>query len=403
MDKKNRNFDGKYFETLAVHAGQHPDPLTGALVEPVYRTSTFVFTEERLDKWLQGSAEEDEIIYTYGRSRNPTQVSLQKKIAALEHGEAALVTASGMAAITMAILGNCKSGDHVISAQTVYGGTYNLLAHVLQDLGIEVTFVKELTAKTLDEAKRDTTRMVYFESVANPTLEIPDFNQIVDWAKGNGVHTVVDNTFTSPYLFRPLDWGIDTVIHSGTKYINGHGDLVAGVVVGTREFCEGLRKKQYMDMGPVLSPDSCALMMRGLKTLHLRMDRHCSNALVFARAMDKHPKIREVRYPGLPGDPFNRRAHKYFNDYGGMVSLVIDGDLAQVKKLVFNLKMCCFAVSLGDLDTLVQIPALMTHGKVPREEREKMGIMDGMIRVSVGIEHVADIIGDFEQALETIR
>lgn len=403
MDKKSRHFDGNHFETLAVHAGQHPDPLTGALVEPVYRTSTFVFSEERLEKWLQGSASEDEIIYTYGRSRNPTQVSLQKKIAALEHGEAALVTASGMAAITMALLGYCKSGDHVISAQTVYGGTYNLMAHVLKDLGIDVTFLQELTAENLNRAKRNNTRVVYFESVANPTLEIPEFDEIVNWSKNNGIHTVVDNTFTSPYLFRPLDWGVDTVIHSGTKYINGHGDLVAGVVVGSEDFCERLRKKQYMDMGPVLSPDNCALMMRGLKTLHLRMERHCQNALAFARAMEKHPKIRNVRYPGLPHDRFHQRAGTYFNDYGGIVSLEIDRDLKTVQELVFQLKLCYFAVSLGDLDTLVQIPAIMTHGKVPREEREKMGIMDGMIRVSVGIEHAEDIIGDFEQALEKIR
>lgn len=403
MDKKSRQLNGTHFETLAVHAGQHPDPLTGALVEPVYRTSTFVFTEERLEKWLQGTAGDEEIIYTYGRSRNPTQVSLQKKIAALEHGEAALVTASGMAAITMALLGYCKSGDHVISAQTVYGGTYNLMAHVLKDLGIDVTFVQELTAENLSEAKRDNTRVVYLETVANPTLEIPDFDEIVKWAKSNGVHTVVDNTFTSPYLFRPLDWGIDTVIHSGTKYINGHGDLVAGVVVGSQAFCEELRKKQYMDMGPVLSPDSCALMMRGLKTLHLRMERHCENALAFARTMEKHPKIKAVRYPGLSHDPFHQRAQKYFNGFGGIVSLEIDGDSRKVQALVFNLKMCYFAVSLGDLDTLVQIPAIMTHGKVPREEREKMGIMDGMVRVSVGIEHVEDIIGDFEQALEKIK
>jgi methionine-gamma-lyase len=402
MDKKDRQFRGKHFETMAVHAGQHPDPLTGALVEPVYRTSTFVFTEERMEKWLEGTMGEDEIIYTYGRSRNPTQISLQSKIAALEHGEAALVTSSGMAAITMAILGYCQTGDHIISAQTVYGGTYNLFAHVLKDLGIEVTFLTELCAEALEAAKRENTKIVYFESISNPTLEIPEFQEIVDWSEQNGVHTLVDNTFTSPYLFRPLDWGINTVIHSGTKYMNGHGDLVAGVVVGTKAFCEGLRKKQYMDMGPVLSPDSCYLMMRGLKTLHLRMERHCENAMKFAQAMLQHPKVAEVRYPGLPNDRYHQQAQKYFNDFGGIVSIVIEGDRKRAQELVFNLKMCYFAVSLGDLDTLVQIPATMTHGKVPKEEREKMGIMDGMIRVSVGVENVADIIQDFEQALEKV-
>lgn len=402
MGNKDKSFNGKNFETMVVHAGQHPDPKTGALVEPVYKTSTYVFSEDRMERWLAGTPNEGEIIYTYGRSRNPTQVSLQTKIAALEHAEAALVTSSGMAAISMAILGYCKSGDHIISAQTVYGGTFNLFAHVLKDFGIEVTFLNEITIETLDAVKQDNTKVVYFETISNPTLDIPEFEDIVDWAHKNNVHTVVDSTFTSPYLFRPLDWGIDTVVHSCTKYINGHGDLVAGVVVGTEDFCEGLRKKQYMDLGPVLAPDTCYMILRGLKTLHLRMQRHCENAMKFAEAMQKHPKIVEVRYPGLVTDKYHDLAKKYFDDFGGMVSITIDGDQKQAQQLIFSLKMCYFAVSLGDLDTLVQIPATMTHGKVPKEEREKMGIMDGMIRVSVGVENVEDIIHDFEQALEKI-
>lgn len=402
MGNKDKSFNGKNFETMVVHAGQHPDPKTGALVEPVYKTSTYVFSEDRMERWLAGTPNEGEIIYTYGRSRNPTQVSLQTKIAALEHAEAALVTSSGMAAISMAILGYCKSGDHIISAQTVYGGTFNLFAHVLKDFGIEVTFLNEITVESLDRVKQDNTKVVYFETISNPTLDIPEFEDIVDWAHKNNVHTVVDSTFTSPYLFRPLDWGIDTVVHSCTKYINGHGDLVAGVVVGTEAFCEGLRKKQYMDLGPVLAPDTCYMILRGLKTLHLRMQRHCENAMKFAEAMQKHPKISEVRYPGLVTDKYHELAKKYFDDFGGMVSITIDGDQKQAQKLIFSLKMCYFAVSLGDLDTLVQIPATMTHGKVPKEEREKMGIMDGMIRVSVGVENVEDIIHDFIQALEKI-
>jgi len=399
---KVKDFNGKKFETLAVHAGQHPDEKTGALVEPIYKTSTFVFTEDRMGRWLEGTPNDGEIIYTYGRSRNPTQVSLQNKIAALEHAEAALVTASGMAAISMAILGYCKSGDHIISQTTVYGGTYNLFAHVLKDLGIEVTFINDATVEILNSAKKENTKIIYFETIANPTLEIPDIEGIVAWAKQNNVNTIVDSTFTSPYLFRPLDWGIDTVVHSATKYINGHGDLVAGVVVGTNDFCEGLRKKQYMDMGPVLAPDSCYMVMRGLKTLHLRMERHCENAMKFAEFMSSHPKIKEVRYPGLKNDKYHDRAKKYYDGFGGIVSIVIDGDQKDVQNLIFNLKMCYFGVSLGDLDTLVQIPATMTHGKVPKEDREKMGIMDGMIRVSIGVENVDDIIEDFRQALEMI-
>jgi len=399
---KDKDFQELGFETLAVHAGQHPDHETGALVSPIYKTSTFVFTEDRMERWLAGAPLDDEIIYTYGRSRNPTQVSLQQKIAALENAEASLVTSSGMAAITMAVLGYCKSGDHLISAQTVYGGTFNLFDHVLKDLGIEVTFLEELNRENLDKAKKDNTKLVYFETISNPTLDIPEIEEIVEWSKENGINTVVDSTFTSPYLFRPLDWGIDTAIHSCTKYINGHGDVVAGAVVGTKDFCEGLRSKQYMDMGPVLAPDSCYLMMRGLKTLHLRMQRHCENAMEFARAMKDHPKIKAVIYPGLEDDKNHERAKKYFDDFGGMVGIVIEGDRKKAQELIFKLKLCYFAVSLGDLDTLVQIPATMTHRKVPKEDREKMGIEDGLIRVSLGVENVKDIIKDFESALELI-
>ena len=399
---KDKDFKGLGFETLAVHAGQHPDHETGALVSPIYKTSTFVFTEDRMERWLAGAPQEDEIIYTYGRSRNPTQVSLQRKIAALEHAEASLVTSSGMAAITMAVLGYCKSGDHIISAQTVYGGTFNLFDHVLKDLGIEVTFLEELNRDNLNRAKRDNTKVVYFETISNPTLDIPEIDEIVAWAKENGVNTIVDSTFTSPYLFRPLDWGIDTAIHSCTKYINGHGDVVAGAVVGAEKFCEGLRSKQYMDIGPVLAPDSCYMMLRGLKTLHLRMEKHCENAMEFAKAMKDHPKIKAVIYPGLEDDKNHERAKKYFDDFGGMVGIVIDGDQRKAQELIFKLKLCYFAVSLGDLDTLVQIPATMTHRKVPKEDREKMGIEDGLIRVSLGVENVKDIVKDFESALELI-
>lgn len=390
------------FETLAVHAGSHPDEKTGALVEPVYMTSTFVFTPDKMERWLAGAPQEDEIIYTYSRSRNPSQVSLQEKIAALEHGEASLATASGMSAITMAIMGHCKKGDHIISAQTIYGGTFGLFTHVLPEYGIDVTFVKDLTVESLEDAKNDNTKVIYFETIANPTLEIPEFDEIVDWAKKNNIKTVVDNTFTSPYLFKPLDWGIDTVVHSCTKYINGHGDLVGGVVVGSKDLCESLRKTEYMDIGPVPAPLNCYLMTRGLKTLHLRMERHCQNALAFANAMSKHPKIEKVIYPGLESNEYYNRALKYFNGFGGMVSFVINGGIEEAKKVIFSLKIGKPAVSLGDLDTLVEIPAIMTHGKVPKEEREKMGVKDGLIRVSVGIENIDDIICDFEQAFEKI-
>lgn len=393
---------GLHFETLAVHAGQHPDPATGSLNEPVCMTSTFVFTEDRMERWLEGKPNQGEIIYTYGRSRNPNQITLQRKIAALEHAEEALVTSSGMAAVAMAVLGYCKCGDHIISAQTVYGGTFGFFKNILPDFGIEVTFIQDLTPENLEAAKKSNTKLVYFETIANPTLDIPEFDEVVAWAKKNNIKSVVDNTFASPYIFRPLDWGVDTVLHSCTKYINGHGDLIGGVVVGTHDFCQGLRQKQYMDIGPVPAPMNCFLMTRGLKTLPLRMERHCHNAMVFAEKMNKHPKIEKVFYPGLKDDKYHDRAEKYFDGFGGMVSLVIKGGINEAKKVMFSLKLAKPAVSLGDLDSLVEIPALMTHGKVSKEERQKMGIEDGMIRVSIGIENVEDIVADFEQALERI-
>jgi methionine-gamma-lyase len=395
MDTKNVKF-----ATKAVHAGQHPDHETGALVSPMFLTSTYVFTPEKMKRYQAGDKEG---IFTYGRSRNPTQNSFQEKITQLENGQAALATGSGMAAISLAILGTVHSGDHIISCRTVYGGTYGLFTKIFEEFHIEVTFLPEMTEAALEAAYRPNTKLVYMESILNPTLEILDVPTIVAWAKRKGVLTIIDNTFTSPYLFRPLDLGVDVVIHSTTKYINGHGDHVGGVIVGSDSYIEQLRSSVYQELGPVPSPFACWLGLRGLKTLHLRMRAHCENAMAFAQWLQSHPCVEKVIYPGLKSHPQHELAASLFNGgFGGMVSFTIPGGMREAQRVINHLKMAYYAVSLGDLDTLVEQPATMTHGKIDPAERLRMGIPDSMIRVSVGVEDIEDILADFDQALRSL-
>jgi methionine-gamma-lyase len=388
------------FATRAVHAGQHPEPESGALVAPMFLTSTFVFTPEKMERYLAGDKAG---IFTYGRSRNPTQNSFQEKVAALEGGEAALATGSGMAAISLALLGTVHTGDHIISCRTVYGGTFALFSKIFEEMKIEVTFLPEMTEAALEAALRPTTKAVYLETVLNPTLEILDLEAIIGWAKGKGLRTFVDNTFTSPFLVRPLELGADVVLHSTTKYINGHGDHVGGIIVSSADYIEQLRSSVYQELGPVPSPFACWLGLRGLKTLHLRMRAHCDNALAFANWLERHPKVVSVAYPGLASHPQHALASRLCKGgYGGMVGFSIKGGLKEAQKVINNLKMAYYAVSLGDLDTLVEHPATMTHGKIDPAERAQMGIHDNYIRVSVGVEAVEDIIADFDQALAVL-
>jgi methionine-gamma-lyase len=388
------------FATKAVHAGQHPEHETGALVAPMFLTSTYVFTPEKMERYLNGDKEG---IFTYGRSRNPTQNSFQEKIAALEGGEAALATGSGMAAISLAILGFVHSGDHIISCKTVYGGTYALFSKIFEDMKIEVTFLPEMTEAALEEAYRPNTKMVYMESILNPTIEILDVPMIIKWAKSKGIVSMIDNTFTSPYIFRPIEWGVDVVVHSTTKYINGHGDHIGGAIVGKADYIEKIRSSVYQELGPVPSPFACWLGLRGLKTLHLRMRAHSENALILAKWLEAHPKVFNVKYPGLESHPQHELAKTMFKgSYSGMLNFSVEGGLKEAQKVINSLKMAYYAVSLGDLDTLVEHPATMTHGKIDPAERVRMGIPDNMIRISVGVEDVEDIIADFEQALGKI-
>lgn len=391
------------FGTKAVHAGQMPDEKTGALIAPMFMNSTYVWTSEKMERYLAGDKEG---IFTYGRSRNPTQNDFQDKVKTLEGAEAALATASGMAAISLAVMQAAHSGDHVIANKTVYGGTYALMTKIFEELKIEVTFVDDMKPATLDAALRPNTKVVYSETVANPTLGVANLSEIAQWAKAHKVTSIIDSTFTSPYLVRPLEFGIDVVVHSTTKYINGHGDIIGGVIAGSMKFVDGIRGSMYQELGPVPNPFSCWLQLRGLKTLHLRMRQHCANALAFAQWLEKQTDVVEkVIYPGLESHPDHALAKKQFAGlgYGGIVSFVVKGGIEGPKKVIDACHMAKYCVSLGDLDTLIEQPATMTHGKIDREDRYKMGVEDGLIRVSVGIEDIEDIIGDFDHAFKAIR
>ena len=388
-----------FFATKAVHAGQHGDPVTGALVAPMFLTSTYEWTQEKIDRYMAGDKDG---IFTYGRSRNPTQNSLQDKLASLYDAKACLVTASGMAAISLALLNIVGPGDHIISSTTIYGGTYALFSEVFKKLNIEVSFLEKMTDENLEAAIRPNTKVLYGECVYNPTLEVAEIDRIAAWARKKKILSVFDNTFLSPYLFNPLSVGVDVVVDSTTKYINGHGDLIGGSICGSLEFVDKIRSSIYQELGPVPSPFSCWLMLRGLKTLHLRMRAHCDNAMIIAQWLEKQKQVLKVVYPGLPSHPQHELAKRLYGaekGYGGMISFVVEGGITGAQAVINNMELSKYAVSLGDLDTLVEQPATQTHGKVPPEVRRQMGIDDGMIRLSIGVEDYRDIIADIEQAL----
>jgi len=388
------------FGTLCVHAGEHPDPSSGAHTTPIYQTSTFVF-----DSAEQGAARfaGEEEGYTYARQmpNTPTHAVLVEKIAALEGAETGQSFATGMAAITSVALSLLKKGDHLLSTDVVYGGTFELFESVLTRLGIEVSFVD---TKDLDKVQRNlkkNTRMVFLETPANPTMKICDIAAICRMARQTGAVSIVDNTFATPMFQKPLHLGADAVLHSCTKYIGGHADLLGGVVVGSREFIKSMKPIVNIT-GLTMAPLEAWLCIRGLKTLHLRMEKHSNNALEVARFLEAHHKIAWVRYPGLPSHPQYEIAQKQMTGFGGMLSFGVTGGIEAGRKLMNSLELCCLAVSLGAVDTLIAHPASMTHAGVPKEVRIKTGITDNLVRLSVGIEEPEDIIADLDQALERL-
>lgn len=386
--------------TTAIHAGTLKN-LYGTLAMPIYQTSTFIF-----DSAEQGGRRFalEEAGYIYTRLGNPTTTVLEDKIAALEEGEAAVATSSGMGAIASTLWIVLKAGDHVVTDRTLYGCTFALMCHGLTRFGIEVSFVDTSNLDEVKNAMKENTRVVYLETPANPNLKIVDLEVLSKLAHTNpNTLVIVDNTFATPYMQKPLKLGADIVVHSVTKYINGHGDVIAGLVITNKELADQIRFVGLKDMtGAVLGPQDAYYIIRGMKTFEIRMERHCKNAKEVVEFLNKHPKIEKVYYPGLETHPGHEIAKKQMKDFGAMISFELKGGFEAGKTLLNNLKLCSLAVSLGDTETLIQHPASMTHSPYTKEEREAAGITDGLVRLSVGLENVEDIIADLKQGLEKI-
>lgn len=387
--------------TIAIHAGQGKNPF-GALSTPIYQTSTFVF-----DSTEQGGARfaGKEEGYIYSRLGNPTTTVAEEKIAALECGEAAAATSSGMGAISSALWTLLRAGDHVIADKILYGCTFALLCHGMTRYGVEVEFLDTSDLEAVKKAMKKNTRVVYLETPANPNLKISDIEEIAKIVHTNEyTKVVVDNTFASPYLQKPLLLGADLVVHSATKYLHGHGDVIAGFVVGNKELITEVKLFGIKDMtGSVLGPTEAHLIIRGLKTFEIRMQRHCENAMKVAEYLNAHPKVSKVYYPGLKDHEGYEIAKKQMTGFGGMMSFELEGGFEAGKTLLNNLEMCALAVSLGDTETLVQHPASMTHSAYTKEELKEAGIPEGLVRLSVGLENIEDIIADLDKAFEKIK
>lgn len=391
----------KNFGTMAIHGGNKKNPF-GALATPIYQTSTFIF-----DSVEQGgkrfALEEDG--YIYSRLGNPTTAVAEEKLALLEEGEMALATSSGMGAISSVLWTVLESGDHILADKTLYGCTFALLNHGLTKFGIDVDFIDTSDLEMVKKYLKPNTRVVYLETPANPNLKIVDIEAVAELAHNNSTDTlvVVDNTFATPYCLKPLKLGADIVVHSATKYLNGHGDVIAGFVVGSSEIITQIRFVGLKDMtGAVLSPMDAYFIIRGMKTLEIRMEKHCANARKVAEFLNNHEKVEKVFYPGFETHPGFDIAKRQMKDFGGIFAFELKGGFEAGKKLLNNLKLCSLAVSLGDAETLIQHPASMTHSPYTKEERLKAGITDGLVRISVGLEKAEDIIEDLKQGLELI-
>ncbi|AZR72560.1 methionine gamma-lyase [Anoxybacter fermentans] len=400
MKKKHHHDKNWGFATRAVHVGSEPCPVTGALTTPIYQTSTFVFDD--VDQGARRFAGEEEG-YIYTRLGNPTQRALEIKIADLEGGDDAIVCGSGMAAVSGIFFSLVRQGDHIVAGESIYGCTHVFLSEMLPKYGVNTTFVDTTKLENIEAAIRKNTKVIYIESPTNPTMSLTDIEGVVALARKYNCKVVMDNTFMSPYFQRPLEMGVDIVLHSATKYINGHGDVVAGVIIGDQEFIDHCRMTAIKDIGGIIGPFECYLMIRGLKTLAIRMEKCNANAMEIAQFLENHPKVERVYYPGLKSHPQHELAKKQMTGFGGMMSFELIGGIEAGKILMNNVQLCKLAVSLGDVDTLIQHPASMTHSIVPREERLKAGITDGLVRLSVGIEDVEDIIADLDQALNKIK
>ena len=378
------------FSTRAIHAGQDPDAATGSVTVPVYLTSTY----EQPGPGKEGK-------YVYSRTANPTRTALEECLASLEEGRYGLAFSSGLAATTTILL-SLQKGDHVIAGDDIYGGTYRLFDQVLRKYGLQFTYVNPENPESVEKAIRKNTRLIWIETPTNPLMRIVDIRQISRISKKAHALLVVDNTFMSPYLQNPLQLGADIVVHSTTKYLGGHSDLIGGATITNGEDVHSRLKYLQNAVGAVPGPLDCYLVLRGIKTLAVRMDRHNDNARVVSELLARQPKVERVNYPGLPNHPQRAIVKRQMHGNGGMLSFQLRGSFNQIKKFLKTLRVFTVAESLGGVESLIEHPASMTHASVPKERRLKLGISDNLIRVSVGIEDVEDLVQDLDKGFKAV-
>jgi|TARA_B110000305_G_scaffold242193_1_gene320990 cystathionine gamma-lyase len=385
VNKKNT----QGFETKAIHAGQKPDPTTGAIMTPISVSSTYVQESPGVHKG-----------YDYSRSGNPTREALENCIAELEDGLKGFAFSSGMAA-TSTVLEILDSGDHIIAMDDLYGGTYRLFENVRKrSAGLEFTFTDLSNLENLESSIKPNTKMIWVESPTNPLLKVVDLREVAGFAKRNGLIAVCDNTFCSPYVQKPLDMGFDIVVHSATKYLNGHSDVIGGIAVSSDQSLSDQLTYLANATGSVMSPFDSFLVLRSLKTLAVRMERHCANAMQIANFLEKHEAIEKIYYPGLESHPQHVIAAQQMSSFGGMISVVLKGGLESAISFLERTKLFTLAESLGGVESLIEHPAIMTHASIPKSIRDEIGIVDGLVRLSVGIETLEDLIGDLDTALK---
>tara|TARA_R110001592_G_scaffold6803_4_gene37265 strand:- start:573 stop:1826 length:1254 start_codon:yes stop_codon:yes gene_type:complete len=396
---KKSHFNSKSIETQAIHSGRINDEQFGSLATPLYQTSTFIFddAQQGADRF---AGESEGFIYT--RLGNPTTRQLEMRVAAMEGMEDAAATATGMAAVSAALLTNLQAGDHLISSKAVYGCSFALMNHMLKKFGIEVTFVDMTEPENINAAVQENTKLIFLETPINPNLVVLDLEKICAIAQKHKLLSIVDNTFLTPVLQQPAKFGADIVVHSATKYLNGHGDVVAGVVCGSSEMISNIKLTTLKDIGATMSPHDAWLIMRGIKTLPIRMERHCNNAQKVAEFLEQHEAVSQVYYPGLKSHPGHQFIGTQMKAAGGVIAFELNTDLKGGADFINSMQLFSIAVSLGDAESLIQHPASMTHSPYAPEERAAAGITDSLIRISVGLEHVDDIIADLRQALTKV-
>ena len=389
----------KHIETQAIHAGRINDDQFGSLATPLYQTSTFIFkdAQEGAERFA-GEAEG----YIYTRLGNPTTRQLEMRVAAMEEMEDAAATATGMGAVSGALLANLECGDHIISSKAIYGCSFALINHQLKKFGIEVSFVDMTDPTNIEQVIQENTKVIFLETPINPNLVVLDIEAIANIAKKHQILSIVDNTFLTPVLQKPGKFGIDIVVHSATKYLNGHGDVVAGIICSSQEHIMNIKMTSLKDIGATISPHDAWLILRGIKTLPIRMERHCNNAQTIAEYLEAHEAVEHVYYPGLKSHPGHKFVGKQMKAAGGVIAFEIKSDLAGGSEFINRMRLFSIAVSLGDAESLIQHPASMTHSPYTQEERLEAGISDSLIRISVGLENADDLIEDLEQSLAIV-